>query len=197
MADTTKDIVRFGLKNAHYAVWDDSKATYGTPVAIPGSISLSISAEGDSSTLYCDDRAYFVTSANGGYTGTLEIAAAPDQMLIDLLGYVKDANGMIIEDADAVPKTFALLYEVGSNIEPVRFSFFNCTLSRPSGDSNTKGESIEPDTQSLDFTAITRNLPYGDGTIGAVKGFLPLTAETKVKYNDYFKAVLLPTKVTA
>lgn len=187
-----KEIVRFGLKNAHYAPWDATEKKFGTPVPIPGAVSMSISPEGSSTTFYADDKAYYTVSSNGGYTGTLEIAAIPDQMLIDVLGYIKDANGMILEDSDAVPSTFALLYEVASNEEPCRFAFYNCTLSRPSGDSNTKSDSIEVDTQSLEFTAIARTLAYGDGEKPFVKGHLPKTAETATAYESFFDAVLLP-----
>lgn len=189
-----KEIVRFGLKNAHYAVWDSSSKSYGTPVRIPGAVSMSISPEGSSTTFYGDDKAYYTVSSNGGYTGTLEIAAIPDQMLVDVLGYIKDVNGMILEDADAVPATFALLYEVDSNEEPCRFSFYNCTLARPSGDNNTKSDSIEVDTQSLEFTAIARTFEYGDEDKPFVKGHLPKTTETATAYNDFFNAVLLPKK---
>lgn len=187
-----KEIVRFGLKNAHYAPWDATEKKFGTPVPIPGAVSMSISPEGSSTTFYADDKAYYTVSSNGGYTGTLEIAAIPDQMLIDVLGYIEDANGMILEDSDAVPSTFALLYEVASNEEPCRFAFYNCTLSRPSGDSNTKSDSIEVDTQSLEFTAIARTLAYGDGEKPFVKGHLPKTAETATAYESFFDAVLLP-----
>lgn len=194
---TTKEIVQFGLKNAHYALWDDATGTYKTPQRIPGAVKLSISPEGSTSTFNADDKAYYTVSSNGGYTGTFEVAHIPDQMLIDVLGYVKDANGSLLENSDAVPATFALLYEVSSNIEPCRFQFFNCTLTRPSGDANTKSDSVDVDTQSLEFTAIARTLPYGDDEVPFVKGHLSLTDETKAVYDTYYDAVLLPKKVTA
>ena len=69
--------VKFGLKNVHYAVLtvgEDGAATYDTPVPIPGAVNLSLDAAGDTSTFYADNMAYFVTAANDGYSGTLEMA---------------------------------------------------------------------------------------------------------------------------
>lgn len=193
----TKEAVRFGLKNAHYAVWDESTGKYGTPKAWPGAVSLSLSPEGDSSTFYADDKAYYTVNSNGGYTGTLEFATIPEEAETDLLGMVKDASGMIVEDSGAVAASFALLFEVSSNIEPVRFSMFNCTLSRPSIEANTKADSTDVDTTSMDITCIARTFTYGDSTIDAIKGHLALTTETKAKYDAFYNEVLLPTKATA
>ena len=88
MANTNK--VRFGLKNVYYALIDSETGEYKTPVRLPGAVSLTIDAEGDTSTFYADDIAYYVTSSNAGYSGSIELAALSDQALIDLLGQEKD-----------------------------------------------------------------------------------------------------------
>lgn len=198
MADAVKEYVRFGLKNAHYAVWDAATKEYGAPKRVPGSVKLSLSPEGSTTTFHADDHAYYTVSANGGYSGSFEVAAVPDDMLVDVLGYVRDASGMVIEDATATPKTFALLFEVDSDQLPTRYAFYNCTMARPSDEHNTKGDSVDVDTQSFDLTAISRSLPYGTGaTIDAVKAHLELTPETKAKYDAWFTEVNLPTKAAA
>ena len=51
----------FGLKNCHYAlvtIDEDGKVTFGTPVSMPGSVSLSLDAEGDNDPFYADDSVY-------------------------------------------------------------------------------------------------------------------------------------------
>lgn len=193
---STKELVRFGLKNVHFALYDEDKGKFEEPVKWPGAVSLSISPEGDSSTFYADDKAYYTVVSNGGYTGTLECAAVQDDVLTTLLGYKTDANGLVIEDADAVAKTFALLYEVDGNLDPTRFVMYNCTLARPSGDHSTKSDSVEPDTESVDITCITRSFAYGDDTINAVKGHLK-KSDSADKYAAFFSEVLVPTKASA
>lgn len=196
--DTVKKVV-FGLSNVHYAIYDEDDGTYGTPKPIPGGVSLSITREGNSDRFYADNMAYASFETNGGYTGELEMAYVPDSVFIDLLGYIQDSNGLVVEPADAVAKTFALLYEVSSNISPDRFVFYNCTLSRPENDANTTTDSTEPDTQSMAVSMIPRALPYGDGkTLNVTKGHItkPTSGDTS-KFDGFFGAVLLPTPPAA
>ena len=55
------DKVKFGIKNVHYAVLsDETTPTYETPVAIPGAVSFSLEANGDTSPFYADNMQYFV-----------------------------------------------------------------------------------------------------------------------------------------
>ena len=44
---STANKVKFGLKNVHYAVLDetDGAASYGTPVAVPGAVNLNLSQQ--------------------------------------------------------------------------------------------------------------------------------------------------------
>lgn len=192
MADTSTTPVRFGLSNVYYAVWDDTKSSYETPVRIPGAVSLSLSREGDSSTKYADNVPVFTQNVNAGYSGTLTITAANDTLLKELVGYVEDTNGMVIEDANGKQKTFALLYEVDSNIEPQRFVFYNCTLSRPEQEANTTTDTTDPDDQSLDITMIPRDFTHDNTTISAVKAHMTKTSENEANYNKFFTSVITP-----
>ncbi len=189
--------VKFGLSNAYYAVYDDTEGTYATPKPLKGAVSLSISREGDESTFYADDIAYYTTNSNAGYSGELEIALFDEDARIDLLGQQKDAKGVLIESTDDVPPTFALLYEVKSNVNDQRFAFYNCTLSRPETEANTKEESVEPDTDTLEIRMISRSVSFGTDTLNLVKGSVKNTEDTKATYDDWYKAVYLPTKASA
>ena len=69
--------IKYGLRSVYYAVATTGTGgalTYATPVAIPGAVNLSLSAEGDTTPFYADDVVYWQGTANNGYSGSLEIA---------------------------------------------------------------------------------------------------------------------------
>lgn len=193
MAELSK--VRFGLSKAYYAVITDG--TYGTPVALPGAVSLTLNREGnDPETFWADNIAYYVFPAtNGGYTGTLTLAKVPEAFLTDVLGEVKDDNGVQLEIADAASKEFALLYEVDGDKDQKRYVFYNCTAQRVTPGANTKSDSTSPDTQDLEFTAIGRDFQFGTGqsavTHNVVKGSA-VTSDTA--FSTWYTAVPVPVK---
>jgi len=189
MAELSK--VRFGLSKAYYAVITDN--TYGTPVALPGAVSLSLNREGsDPEKFWADNIAYYVAPAvNGGYTGTLTLANVPQSFMVDVLGYIVDDNGMLVEVSDAATKSFALMYEVEGDADQKRYVFFNCTAQRVAAGANTKSDSTTPDTQDLEFTAIGKDFTLAGKTENVVKGSA-VTADTA--FSTWYTAVPTPTK---
>lgn len=156
MADTNK--IKYGIKNCYYAVATISTsgtATYATPVALPGAVSLSLSAEGDTSPFYADNIVYYTSVANNGYSGDLELAKVPTSFLTDCLGYIEDGSDVLVEDANASPAHFALLFQFEGDVNAKRSVLYNCVASRPEISSQTKAESIEPQTETINITATT------------------------------------------
>ena len=191
MAELSK--VRFGLSKAYYAVIDND--TYGTPVALPGAVSLTLNREGsDPEKFWADNIAYYVAPAvNGGYTGTLTLAIVPDSFKVAVLGEVVDDNGMQVEISDTAAKSFALMYEVEGDKDKKRYVFFNCTAQRVAAPANTKSDSTTPDTQDLEFTAIGRDFTFG-GT-GVTKNIVKGSAEeAATAFANWYTAVPTPTK---
>lgn len=148
--------VKYGLKNCFYAVatiGSDGTATYADPVRIPGAVSISLEPSGENSTFYADDMAYFVTGGNTGYSGDLTIAMIPDSFRKDCLGEVEAATGLLVEDADAAPKNFALMFEFTTDAKAQRHVFYNCTATRPNIAGQTKADSVEVSTETITITA--------------------------------------------
>ena len=180
--------VKYNLKNVHAAKLtkgDDGNFTYDTPQAIPGAVSISLEAEGDSSPFYADGIVYFRSTANNGYSGDLEIALIPEWFRTEILQEVKDNNGVLVEHSDVTESVyFALLFEFDGDIKSIRHVLYNCTASRPSIESETKEETIEPGTETLSLTADPRE----DGLVKSRTG----DDTTDSVYRNWYQAVYVP-----
>lgn len=181
--------VKYNLKNVHAAKLtkgEDGAFTYAKPQAIPGAVSISLEAEGDSSPFYADGIVYFRSTANNGYSGDLEIALIPEWFRTEILKEELDANGVLVEKSDITEtEKFALLFEFDGDVRGIRHVLYNCSASRPSIESETKEDTIEPGTETLSLTADPRE----DGLVKSRTGD---TTDDET-YADWYKNVYLPT----
>ena len=128
MPENKKNKVKFNLKNAHYAlltVSEEGEESYGTPVALPGSVSLSLDANGEPENFYADGVAYYVINNNMGYDGDLELALIPESFRTDVDGDKRH----------------------------IRHVLYNCSASRPGIEGKTNEESREVQTETLTIKA--------------------------------------------
>ena len=98
MADKNNK-VKYNLKNAHYAlltIGEDGTVSYGNPAAIPGSVSISLDANGEPENFYADGIAYYVINNNMGYEGDLELALIPESFRTEVLMEELDDRGRSI-----------------------------------------------------------------------------------------------------
>lgn len=156
MADSNK--IKYGIKNCYYAVATISStgaATYDTPKPLAGAVSISLDPQGDTNNFYADNIVYFTSVANNGYEGDLELAKVPDSFLTDCLGYIADGNGVLVEDANAIPVHFALMFQFEGDVNAKRTVLYNCVAARPNVEGSTKEDSIEPQTETISLTATT------------------------------------------
>ena len=155
--------VKFGFKKCYYATVTESGGliTYGSPVALPGAVALNLTASGDSTEFYADDSLYFEDQNNNGYEGTLELALVPDDFAIACLGQTKDTNKVLTENATSATSPFALLCEFTNDDGATKFCFYNCYASRQDVNGQTKAESKEVQTETLNI----RIRPRTDGLV--------------------------------
>lgn len=154
MSDTNK--IKYGLKNCKYAVAtiaSNGTATYGAVKDLPGAVSLSMSAQGETTPFYADNIVYYTAVANNGYDGSLELARIPEDFLKDVLGYTKAGNDLVYEDVNAPVIHFALLFQFEGDAKARRHVVYNCVATRPDLASQTKGENVEPQTETINITA--------------------------------------------
>lgn len=187
--------IKYGLKNVYYAVATiaaNGSATYDTPVAVPGAVSLSLDPQGDNTPFYADNIAYYVSIANSGYEGDLEMALFPDAFRKDVFGEIEDTKGVLIEDANASPVHFALLFQFEGDVTATKHVLYNCTAQRNTVGSTTKSDTVEPQTESATITATSIYVAALDKDI--VKASTGESVDSTT-YSGWNTAVYVPSTV--
>lgn len=181
--------VKYNLKNAHYAllkIAENGDVSYGTPTAIPGSVSISLDANGEPENFYADGIAYYVINNNMGYEGDLELALIPESFRTGVLKESLDENGVLIENAQVELESFALLFEFDGDQRHIRHVLYNCAASRPGIEGKTNEDTREVQTETLTIKAT----PLSNGLVKAKTGN---TTDATV-YKDWYTAVYMPTE---
>lgn len=187
--------VKYGLCNVYYALAtlnNDGTATYGTPKRWAGAVSLSLEPQGDQTIFRADNINYWVGQSNNGYQGDFEIARIIDDFRKDVLGDVVDGNGALVENADAQPKPFALMFQFDGDQKNTRHVMYNCTVSRPTVAGQTTEETIEPQTETVTITASTIWIPSLQ--FNAPKSSVE---QGTAQYDAWFENVYIPTSTPA
>lgn len=185
--------VKFGLKNVHVAIATiaaDNTATYDTPFAFPGAVSLSMDPQGETTTFRADNIDYWVGQSNHGYEGDLEMARFIDKFKTDILKMYADAKGVLVETVEPDAVHFAMMFEFDGDQKATRHVLYNCTCGRPSVGSSTTEDTVEPQTESATVTAGTIHLAALDKDI--VKADTTATTD-QTAYDNWYQAVYQPT----
>lgn len=185
--------VQFNLKNVHYALLTEGATnTWATPVAVPGAVSLTLSAEGGDTNFYADGVTYYRTVQNNGYSGSIEMARIPDAMRVAIFGETLDNTSKVqFEKTGVQPLPFALLFEIEGDAEHEQFVFYRCIAKRPSVSATTNEDAANVQTQTFDLAV----LPVVTGAAkeqGLIKGKTTATTTTTAK-NAWYTSVQLPT----
>ena len=155
MADTNK--VKYGIKNVHVVpimAEEAGEITYGSPVAWKGAKSLTLDPEGDTNTYYADNTAYFTTNSNNGYSGSIEMTYLEDSIKKLIFNNIETEEGNLAEDANVLPNNVGLMFQFEGDKSATKHMFYKVVFARPSVEGETKEESIDPNTTTMDITAI-------------------------------------------
>ena len=181
--------VKFGLSNCYMApitLGENNSYTYGTPIAIPGGVNLTLNPAGDTNDFYADNVIYFSSTANQGYEGDLEIALIPDEVRTKILGESTDTNGAYVESSGDKVEGFAFGFQINGDSANRKYWYYNCTVTRPTTSSSTVEATITPNTDTLTIKAMPR---LNDGK---VRVFMEKTADNTTAYNGFFSEVYEP-----
>lgn len=176
--------VLFNLKNVHYAplTVSDGDVSWGTPVHVPGAVSLSLEAESSVEPFYADGIVYYNSVSNNGYSGDLEMARFPDKMLQDIWKFELDSTDKVmIENSFTNAQEFALLFQIDGDADNELYCLYNVTGTKPAVGAETSTDSKTPQTKTSSISAA----PLEDGSVMA-----RTTAETTATVrSNWFKKV--------
>ena len=179
--------VTCGIKNVHIAPFteqDDGSVVYDPPFAYPGAVSIGLDPLGETNEFYADNMIYWSGAANSGYQGPFESARVPDQFRTAILGDTLSPNGLLVENVDAIPRNFAMLFEFDGDVQKRRVCLYNCSVARPSISSTTNTNTKNPNTPSMQITASPRS-------DGIVRVFTTDTTDQNV-YDNWYTQVPEP-----
>lgn len=183
MADETNK-VHFDLTNVYVAplTFEGGAPAFGAPKRLPGAISIDLAAQGNTVKLRADGIVYYSTTSNSGYEGDLNLAMTPDWFRQEYLGEtLSEKDKVLVENALADPKPFALLYEFLYDKKHRRHVLYSCTAGRVSVKGENKENQKDPDTETLHLVSV----PLPGGNVKA-----STTEETPdAVYNDWNTAV--------
>ncbi len=175
------NVIKYGLSNVYYAKL--TSGTYATPVPITGAVNLSLSADGESTSVYADNIEAFTMVTNNGYSGDIEFLIIPDAFKSDILGE-EVAGGVQFESAKTQPSEFALMFQFEGDQSAKRHLLYRCKCTRPNIESSTQTNTTEAKNETLSITVRPRNKADK-----YVKASVLDTTETHDIYEAWFSAV--------
>ncbi len=181
--------VKFGLEEVHIAFKNANG--YENPQAIPGAVNLTMNPEGGETAFYADNRKYYSRFTNNGYSGTLEMALVPQDILAEMLGWEVD-EGMLVEVADGQPKEFALLGQVLGDERNRRFVYYSCIASRPADNAATTTDTATPSTETLNITILPIDHDHNGKKKKIVKSVIERDDTNATIFDGWFSEVKLP-----
>ena len=157
MPGTTKNKVEFGINKLYvglYNVSDAGVVSLGSPKRVPGAISFSAEEQGEKTTTYADNSAYWTGYSGGEVEGDVEVALFEDDFKETFLGYKRTTGGGLALIKNANKPSVYMMFEVEGDKQKRRIILYNGSLGVISREYNTIEDKKEPTTEKIDTTFI-------------------------------------------
>ena len=160
---------KIGVRNFHYSKQttedsSDSPAVYGTPVAVPGLVSVEVTPESNTATLYADDGPYETAASMGNVALSLNLADIDLSVQADLLGHTYDSSTKTLtkKTTDTAPYVAVMFSFTLANGGTRCVKLFKGKFALPTESGTTKGENVEFQTSdiSASFVQLKNNASW-------------------------------------
>ena len=158
--------VVFGLSKVYfgtYSVTTTGSVTLGTPMHVPGAVNLSLEADTEETVFWADNVKYYVTNADNGFTGDLEMAYFPDNFKTSFMNYRTQSDGGLAQVKGMKNKDVYMMFEADGDSEQRRAILYNIALGPISREYSTEEGNQEPKTATMPITVT------GDNTTGVTR----------------------------
>lgn len=150
---------KIGLDNLYYATITDGESgeTYGTPAKLAGAIKADLSVEITEGTLYADDGPATVVKEFKQAKISLNVDDIGSAVAAALTGATVDSKGALVNTGEDAPKPVAVGFRARkSDGKYVYYWLYRVTFAVPSDNLQTKGESINFATPTIEGTVVRR-----------------------------------------
>lgn len=157
-----------GLDSMYYSKITEAAATgyetYGSPQKLAKAISAELSVELAEAILYADDGAAYAIKEFQSGTLTLGVDDIGTAIAADLTGATVDENGALVSHSEDMGAPVAVGFRAKMPNGKYRyFWLYRVLFSIPNTSLETKGESINFQTPSVEGTIMRRNKPDDSG----------------------------------
>ena len=203
---------KIGCDNLVYAIMttEDTAAVapvYAEPVSAPGVMSININPNPSQETLFADDGPMDTAATLGRIEVEIQKNELTQKNKADLLGHSFDANGALVYgDSDVAPYVAIGFRTLKSNGSYRYVWLYKGKFSEPEDNNETKGDSINFQSDTITGNFLKLNKPYTfkatlagtEKTVRPWKYELDEESETadEVAISTFFEDVVFPTTAT-
>lgn len=151
--------VEFGLSSLVFGTYVETSdgITLGTPMQVPGAVSLTLENQEEESKFYADNMVYWSSYVDQGFEAEIEVARFPEEFKKTFLGYVTLSDGGISKPKNAVKPNVYFAFQGEGDIDARRVICYNATLGDVQREYKTNESSVEPVTEKVKATVMGMN----------------------------------------